>query len=173
MPYPRYAGIVRATARNVGKEDSVDRIECRERDEGPCVVFCDYKDERQLKDYYKLFKKASGYLVLEYRESAGSILAITNNEANSIRISWEKDRGCGICSDRADAKDLVAIVYKMLCYRYSGYSAFAGMLAGEGGLDALEEEKAGERKHPVEQGSDSDITRDIEALLALLGGSQT
>jgi len=135
-------------------------------EDGVAVVdFCDYKERSQLKDYYKLFKKASGHLVLEYKEELSGISVTTDNSADSVRIAWSAERGCHASSKPEDAGSLADIAFKMLCYRYRNYAPYAPLL-GEGIARELERKpaQAGEPPEPLD---DESILGDIQGLRGL------
>ncbi len=132
------------------------RIECRGGEE-PSVEFADYRERLQLKAFYKVFKKATGFNVSAYDEVGDAVLVVTDNAENGVRIEWREDTGCRLVSGAADRKTLAGIAFGMLRYRYAEYKDYEfDLLAGEAAAAA-----------PAEP--DEDILEDIEALKALAG----
>lgn len=124
-----------------------------------CLSFKDYPEKRQLKDFYKLYKKASGYVVTEYREENGAVLAVTEN-ASSVAIGYDAEHGCFIRSDSKDAGELARNAFGMLCYRYSGYSDYDGAFGNREGRsveDVLEVAKKIHDGNEDEEGTYDDI----------------
>ena len=142
------------------------KIHCDHVGENITVEFFDYKNEPQLKDFYKIFKKASGTLVLEYIKNQDEIIVKTNNETNSVGIRWDATSGCTIFSKKDDQKTLIGIVYGMLCYRYANYGKHASILAEI--LDSPDTDPI--KKHEIEitknNVEDEDAIKDIEELVS-------
>jgi hypothetical protein len=131
------------------------------------IDFVDYKDGKQLKDFYKLFKKASGYAVLEYREEEGRILAVTSNAGSSVQIAWNAPSGCCAFSQKKDCLELVRIAYRMLCYRYRDYGDYSSVLSGVVATDEPGE-SSGKKAEKAEAALlDEDILRDLDDLISL------
>ena len=132
------------------------------------MEFCDYKNENQLKDFYKIFKKASGTLVLEYIKNKDTTIVKTNNETNSVGIGWDAGSGCNVFSNYDDRKSLIRIVYSMLCYRYSNYGKHANILGDildRAIFDSTNKDKSNATKNSAE---DEDALKDIEELFSTL-----
>lgn len=129
------------------------------------LSFRDYPEKRQLKDFYKLYKKASGYIVTEYREEDDAVLAMTGN-ATSVAIGYDAEHGCFIRSDPKDIGELVDNAFGMLCYRYSGYSEYEDLFADREGKPLESMLETARKKH--EELSDEEGTHDdIVALLKI------
>jgi hypothetical protein len=143
----------------------VDKIGITREGSTLYLSYKDYPEKRQLKDFYKLYKKASGYIVTEYREENDSVLAITGNET-SVLIGHDAEHGCFVRSDLKDVGELVDDAFGMLCYRYSGYSGYDDVSGNREGksMDGLLE--LAREKH--EETSDDEGTYDdVVALLKL------
>ena len=134
------------------------KIHCDYSGDKITVKFFDYKNENQLKDFYKIYKKASGTLVLEYIKNTDETIVKTNNDTNSVGIGWSSVSGCTVFSNKTDRKTLIGIVFGMLCYRYANYSQHAAILAEI--LDGFVSEST---KKEVE---DDDAKEDVKELLA-------
>jgi hypothetical protein len=150
----------------------VKRIACKEEGEKVYVEFVDYRNKNQLKDFYKIFKKGSGYLVLEYKETEESVIAVTTNDKDSIVLEWEPSHGCHLRADRADAKRLIEIVFKMLCYRYKSFCSYQNMLGGFADFESADKMGDIDASNPDYASDDSEIIEAINDLLALAKGSE-
>lgn len=161
------------------------KIECSRNDGSLQVGFGDYPFDSQLKDFYKLFKKASGHSVQEYRETGNRIEAVTDNAKDSLGFGWTEAQGAFVSAQAADARELVRVVWNMLCYRYGEYRAYGHLLEGLTGADqagtkadtARPGKDAVPAGGPDEAGADSDgpdpeeeqaILADITGLLGLV-----
>jgi hypothetical protein len=106
------------------------RINCKLKSDNVYIEFLDYKSKDQLKDFYKLFKKGSGYQVLEYKEIDDCLKAMTSNTANTTTIEWNPELGCCVSANKKDYLALLNITYKMLCYRYKIFNKYSSMFDG-------------------------------------------
>jgi len=145
----------------------VDKIELTRKGPALYLSYKDYPEKRQLKDFYKLYKKASGYIVQEYREDDGAVVAITGN-TTSVTIGYDEEHGCFIRSEPKDVVELVDNAFGMLCYRYSGYSEYEDVFANRqaGAMDGLLDMA---RKMHEEATDDEGTYDDIVALLEVSG----
>ena len=134
-------------------------------DDNIYVNFVDYKIEHQLKDFYKLLKKASGYIVQEYKVENSNTTAITNN-LNSIRVAWNKEFGCHVYSNKNDKEELIEIIYKMLCYRYNSYSKYQELFDRHTNIELNEKYSSIEIDSSYND-SDNEIINDINELLSI------
>jgi hypothetical protein len=148
------------------KVNNVNRIICKEEMELVRVEFKDYENRNQIKDFYKLLKKGSGYLLLEYRENEESIDGITNN-SDSIKFGWNKEYGCFVSADRKDIKRFIEVVYKMLCYRYKVFSNYIHMLSKIIDIEPLNESVNTDGDNPDYANDNDDIIEEINRLLSL------
>lgn len=144
----------------------MDKIGFSRKGSSLYLFFMDYPEKRQLKDFYKLYKKASGYMVKEYREENATVLAITEN-TTSVLIGYDPGNGCFIRSDAKDIGELVRNAFGMLCYRYSGYSEYRDAFENREAksVDGLLE--IARKRH--EETSDDEGTYDDVALLLKIG----
>ena len=145
----------------------MNRIFCKEELEFVRVEFKDYVNKNQIKDFYKIFKKGSGYLVLEYKENEESIDGITNN-TDSIKFGWNNNHGCFVVADRKDIKRFIEIVYKMLCYRYKVFSKYSNMLGEIINVKEPNESVNNDGDNPDYANDNDDIIEEINGLLSLL-----
>ena len=136
------------------------KIRCEAKEGSAVVEFLDYRDRNQLKDFYKIFKKASGALVSEYVETPEMTVVRTDNVADTVTIRWESVSGCNVRSGAGDAKALAGTVHKMLCYRYKGYGRLSETVAAATGMEFPAPTKAGE--------ADADAVEDVKELLAMV-----
>jgi hypothetical protein len=150
----------------------VKRIACKDEGEKVYVEFVDYRNKNQLKDFYKIFKKGSGYVVLEYKETEKSVIAVTSNDKDSVMLGWEPSHGCHISADRADAKRLVEIVFKMLCYRYKSFCSYQNMFGGFADIESADKMGDIDAGNPDYASDDGEIIEAIEDLLALGKGGE-
>ena len=129
------------------------------------LSYKDYSEKRQLKDFYKIYKKASGFIVKEYQEENETVIAVTEN-TTSVLIGFSPDKGCFIRSNRNDINELIKNAFQMLCYRYSGYSEYKDP------IEKLEERTSNElsesikRKHE-EINDDEEIYEDLKELISI------
>ena len=129
------------------------------------LSYKDYSEKRQLKDFYKIYKKASGFIVKEYQEENETVIAVTEN-TTSVLIGFSPDKGCFIRSNRNDINELIKNAFQMLCYRYSGYSEYKDP------IEKLEERTSNElsesikRKHE-EIDDDEEIYEDLKELISI------
>lgn len=131
------------------------------------LSYNDYPEKRQLKDFYKIYKKASGYTVKEYHEENETITALTQNET-SVLVGYDPANGCFIRSDKRDIHELIGNAFEMLCYRYSGYSEYRELFEkqGNGNVDELSE-RAGKKHEEISD--DEEVFEDIKELLHMMG----
>ncbi len=129
-----------------------------EKNQHVYINFDDYAHKTQLKDFYKLFKKATGFGVSSYREEDEKTIAVTDNTKNSLNIMWSPDTGCCVFSDKEDVQEIVNTVFKMLCYRYENYKYY----------EQTYELKNIEYKDEAFQNSDIDeeVLLDVKTLIA-------
>ena len=129
------------------------------------LSYKDYTEKRQLKDFYKIYKKASGFIVKEYREDNETVIAITEN-TTSVLIGYSPDNGCFISSIMSDINELIKNAFDMLCYRYSGYSEYKEL------IEKLEERTLNEliesiKKKHEEIDDDEEVYEDIKELISI------
>lgn len=133
------------------------------------ISYNDYPEKRQLKDFYKLYKKASGFIVKEYREEGETILAITEN-ATSVLIGCDAEKGCFIRSGRSDIREAVKAAFDILCYRYSGYSGYREVLARLGDGTMKEALDLACKRHE-ELADDQETYEDVRELMNAWGSA--
>jgi hypothetical protein len=146
----------------------VKRIQCLRKEENVYVLFSEYKDRKQIKDFYKLFKKGSGISVIEYNEQEDRIEAVTKNETNSVRIEWNTEYGCFIYANGEDIIEFYKIVYKMLCYRYKAFSKYKDMFDGILQFEKNENIEKGDREDLNYNNDDSDIISEMNELINMM-----
>jgi len=154
------------------KEYLVKRIKCIRKDDNVYVEFVDYKSKDQLKDFYKLFKKGSGYAVLEYKELDNCIKVITNNEKNTVLIEWNKESGCFVCANGKDILVFLEIVCKMLCYRYKIYSKYMYMFNDILKLEISNKDENMNGNNPDYTNDEIEIMNDMNELIDLIKGKK-
>jgi hypothetical protein len=146
----------------------VKRINSIRKDDNVFVEFLDYKDKDQLKDFYKLFKKGSGYTVLEYKELDDCIKVITNNEKSTVIIEWNKELGCYVSANKKEIQALLEIVCKMLCYRYKIYSKYMYMFDGILKYEVSDKNGNMNDSNPDYANDEIEIINDMKGLLDLI-----
>jgi hypothetical protein len=146
----------------------VRKILCRAEKGKAVVSFEDYKHDNQVKDFYKLFKKASGYLALEYKESPEEIAVVSDNGADSISFGWNRADGCCVFAEIGDIDALVPIVYKMLCYRYTAFGRYEKIVRAALPEGASSELSLRGKKDEGKIDDDGDILADLEELVSLI-----
>jgi len=129
------------------------------------LSYKDYSEKRQLKDFYKIYKKASRFIVKEYQEENETVIAVTEN-TTSVLIGFSPDKGCFIRSNRNDINELIKNAFDMLCYRYSGYSEY------KESIEKVEERTLNEsfesiKKKHEEIDDDEEIYEDIKELISI------
>ena len=129
------------------------------------LSYKDYSEKRQLKGFYKIYKKASGFIVKEYQEENETVIAVTEN-TTSVLIGFCPDKGCFIRSNRKDFNELIKNAFQMLCYRYSGYSEYKEP------IEKLEEKTSNElsesiKKKHEEIDDDEEIYEDLKELISI------
>lgn len=129
------------------------------------LSYKDYSEKRQLKDFYKIYKKVSGFIVKEYREENNTVIAVTEN-ATSVFIGFSQEKGCFISSKRNDINELVKNAFEILCYRYSGYSAYKEAIEKLEERTTKESLEELEKKHG-EMDDDEEIFEDIKELISI------
>jgi len=137
------------------------------------VEFNDYRSKDQLKDFYKLYKKGSGYVVLEYKEIDNCIKVITNNDKNTVVIEWNKESGCFVYANGKDILAFLEVVCKMLCYRYKIYSKYMYMFNGVLQLETSEKNENMNENNPDYANDEIEITNDLNELLDLMKGKKS
>jgi hypothetical protein len=144
------------------------RINCKQKSDSVYIEFLDYKSKDQLKDFYKLFKKGSGYQVLEYKEIDDCIKAMTSNTANTATIEWNPEFGCCVFANKKDYLALLGITYKMLCYRYKIFSKYSSMFDGILIIENSSRNENMSDDNPDYANDEIETINDIKELLSIL-----
>ncbi|HBD96284.1 MAG: hypothetical protein A2015_13775 [Spirochaetes bacterium GWF1_31_7] len=133
------------------------KIICHEKNQVLYIDFQDYEHKTQLKDFYKLFKKATGFTVSSYREEDENTIAVTDNTKNSLNIMWSPETGCCVFSNKEDVNEMVNTTFKMLCYRYENYKNYEQAYK----LENIEYKEEAEQNSDI----DKEVLLDVKTLI--------